>query len=478
MLSIITSNLPDWPDWAMKLLMCMAACLCVTFAISSMFSPEESKPKDVTLSQTYAKTTNGQTNKTLDQLRSEFDVFRNKYIIVYLVIMLADWMQGTHMYTLYLSYNVNISALFLTGFLSGAIFAPFLGSAVDKFGRKRSCIVYCVLEIIINCLEHFHNFQLLLLGRVLGGISTNLLFSAFESWMTTQHRQNGFPEEWLEKTYAATSIGNGATAILAGIVAQLLEDKLGQIGPFQGAVALTVLALVLILPWEENYGEVKEGGHESSSLYEQFIEGWKATCTDSNIWRIGLTQALSEGAMYTFVFMWVPTLLTMEPPGGLPTGCVFSSLMIAITMGGIFFPIMHNIVSKTLHSKEKSSEVTACLIYLFASASMAVPASCLANASSATICFERVLVSFVVLEFSVGLFNPVAGTLRSKYVPDNLQGAILNIFRLPLNAVVVAGTYATDVMPASQVFMLVSGCFFAAALIQSTMIASKKTKRD
>jgi len=58
------------------------------------------------------------------------------------------------MYTLYLSYNVNISALFLTGFLSGAFFAPFLGSAVDKLGRKKSCIAYCVLEIVINCIEH------------------------------------------------------------------------------------------------------------------------------------------------------------------------------------------------------------------------------------------------------------------------------------------------------------------------------------
>ena len=107
-------------------------------------------------------------------------------MVVYYVIMLADWMQGTHMYTLYLSYNVNISALFLTGFLSGAIFAPFLGSAVDKFGRKRSCVAYCILEIIINTMEHSQNFIVLLIGRVLGGISTNLLFSAFESWMVSQ----------------------------------------------------------------------------------------------------------------------------------------------------------------------------------------------------------------------------------------------------------------------------------------------------
>jgi len=61
------------------------------------------------------------------------------------------------------------------------------------------------------------------------------------------------------------------------------------------------------------------GGHESSSVYTQFKQGWKATLEDSKIWRIGLTQALSEGAMDTFVFMWVPTLLSMDPPGGVST---------------------------------------------------------------------------------------------------------------------------------------------------------------
>jgi Sugar-tranasporters, 12 TM len=88
-------------------------------------------------------------------------------------------------------------------------------------------------------------------------------------------------------------------AILAGIVAQILEDYLGHIGPFQGAIALTSLALILVLGWEENYGEEEKGDHDNSSLYKQFIDGWTSTFTDSRIWRIGMTQALSEGAMYT-----------------------------------------------------------------------------------------------------------------------------------------------------------------------------------
>ncbi len=460
--------------------MVMLGLLVVTYGISAIFTPDDETSSTAGEKDDKSKSNGSTTTVCQDQLHKDFDVFRRKYLVVYLIIMLADWMQGTHMYTLYLSYNVNISALFLTGFLSGAIFAPFLGSAVDKFGRKRSCIVYCVLEIIINILEHFEDFPTLLLGRVLGGISTNLLFSAFESWMTTQHRHLGFPESWLQRTYSETSIGNGTMAVLAGIIAQLLEDKLGHIGPFQGAVALTVLALVLILGWEENYGEANAGDHESSSLYKQFVDGWKATVTDSTIWRIGLTQALSEGAMYTFVFMWVPTLLDTDPPGGVPTGCVFSSLMMAITMGGMMFPVFHGVVSKCMGGSDKSSELTASLTYALASACMAIPASCLSASSESSVCFTKILTSFVIVEFSVGLFNPVAGTLRSKYVPDNLQGGILNIFRLPLNAVVVAGTFATDVLPTYQVYWIVSGCFMAAAVLQSTLIISgdKKAKKE
>lgn len=98
------------------------------------------------------------------------------------------------------------------------------------------------------------------------------------------------------------SIGNGATAIFAGVFAQFLEDALGQIGPFQGAIALTTLALALILRWEENYGEAQGGGHENSSLYRQFTDGWKLVAGDSRVLRIGLIQALSEGGMYTVSF--------------------------------------------------------------------------------------------------------------------------------------------------------------------------------
>lgn len=90
----------------------------------------------------------------------------------------------------------------------------WVGLYVDRYGRRMGCILFCVLEVIINTLEHFPSLYLLLLGRVLGGISTSLLFSAFESWMVTEHRARGFPEDWLASTHGLASTGNGIAAVL------------------------------------------------------------------------------------------------------------------------------------------------------------------------------------------------------------------------------------------------------------------------
>jgi len=61
----------------------------------------------------------------------------------------------------------------------------------------------------------------LLVGRVLGGLSTSLLFTAFESWMVTEHRKRGYDEDLLAGTFSIASAGNGIAAISAGVLAQV-----------------------------------------------------------------------------------------------------------------------------------------------------------------------------------------------------------------------------------------------------------------
>ena len=71
--------------------------------------------------------------------------------------------------------------------------------------------MHAALQVTINLLEHVNDMHWLMVGRILGGISTSLLFSAFEAWMVTEHRKQGFPEEWLGITFGHCAGQEGGT---------------------------------------------------------------------------------------------------------------------------------------------------------------------------------------------------------------------------------------------------------------------------
>lgn len=409
-----------------------------------------------------------------------FRLFQAQYLSVYLVVMLADWLQGTNMYTLYTSYNVDVGTLFLTGFLSSAIFGTFLGVYVDKWGRKLGCVIFCILEVIINVMEHVPSMPILMLGRILGGISTSLLFSAFESWMVTEHRRRGFHEDLLSSTFAISSWGSAVSAICAGFLAQVSADLFGDIGPFQLAIALTLVALVLIVAWwGENYGEDENAtnGNTSTSdgsmqLSSNSVSIWESMKSSMRvIWHtpailyLGLSQAFFEGAVYTFVFMWVPSLQTVFKANSLstdelPIGLVFSCFMLAMTIGGMAFGALLPIFPGGANGL--------CIFtYVVAAMAMFTPVM--------KFTFPWVFTCFLVLEAMVGMFNSCGAQLRSEYYPGDRQSSIMTVFRVPLNLLVVLGTnaanYANDVPSMQLVFGLIVAMLLVASHLQVALAA-------
>ena len=47
------------------------------------------------------------------------------------------------------------------------------------------------------------------------------------------------------------------------------------------------------------------------------------------------------------------------------------------------------------------------------------------------------LFCFLIFEVCVGCFWPAISTLRAKYIPDNVRSTVMNIFRVPLNLIVI-----------------------------------------
>ena len=77
----------------------------------------------------------------------------------------------------------DIGLLFIAGFGSSLVFGTFAGAACDRAGRRRGCLGYVGSYALSCMLKHSPNYWVLMVGRLLGGISTSLLFSAFEAWM-------------------------------------------------------------------------------------------------------------------------------------------------------------------------------------------------------------------------------------------------------------------------------------------------------
>ena len=73
-----------WPLWACRSI----EILVVIAVILSLLQVSREHPKS--------------DDKIVDpKLMTEFRWFQAQYLIVFLIIMLADWLQGTNMYTLY-----------------------------------------------------------------------------------------------------------------------------------------------------------------------------------------------------------------------------------------------------------------------------------------------------------------------------------------------------------------------------------------
>lgn len=64
-----------------------------------------------------------------------FHRFQKTYLLVYLIMTSADWLQGPYLYAVYdlHGFSMNeIGRLFIVGFVSSAVFGPWVGSLSDS----------------------------------------------------------------------------------------------------------------------------------------------------------------------------------------------------------------------------------------------------------------------------------------------------------------------------------------------------------
>lgn len=403
-----------------------------------------------------------------------------KYLSVYLLAALSDWLQGPYVYALYDKYGYaqhEIAVLFVAGFGSSMVFGTFVGGMADSCGRRKFTILFSVVYIASCLTKHFKDFNVLMLGRLLGGIATSLLFSVFDSWLIRSHAEAGL-SAFLSKSFASAQYGNSVIAILAGLAANkaagyndmipissgVSKDEAvlymgGYLNPFDMAlVALVFAGIVTASTWGENYGGVK--GEDATTKankkwHDAFTSALYTTVHNKEILYAGLICSLFEGSMYIFVFMWTPAMKELTD-GDLPFGLIFATFMVCCMAGSSIFSVLIS----TLKVEKLG-------LYCFCISTVAFALMTFSTSDTST------FLAFLLFEMTVGIYFPTMGTMKSVIVPESKRAAIYNLYRIPLNCIVLF-SLLTDLSP-KQSFKLCTFMLLTAIFLQYQLIKHQQT---
>jgi len=348
---------------------------------------------------------------------------RRLYLTANLLALAADWLQGPYNHRLYAYYGHsegNIALLFLAGYVSSCTFGSVVGPLADIFGRKRMAQVFCTVYGVCCLTKLSQRFGVLMTGRILSGVSTSCLYSVFESWYVAEHNINNFDKDEIGNTLSLLSLFNSLLAITAGVVADFLvrDLLLAPWAPFLLAVPLLMTSFLIIgCFWQENYGDKRK------NLMQTYKKGLLTIINDKEIMKLGALQALVESSMFTFVYLWTPTL-TATTQTSYPLGRVFSCFMVSIMVGSLLFRML-------IGAGIKVDRVLAMATNLFLVSNLC--AAFTANSDWKVMC----LLSFIGIEISLGLYFPAIGTIRSNLIPETERSTVINLFRIPLNLLTV-----------------------------------------
>ena len=271
----------------------------------------------------------------------EVQNFQQRFLSVFWLLRMADWLAGPYFYDVYSSKIINgvqatpdlVSKLFLVGFASTGLLGPWIGSLIDNVGRKAGTIAFTVLYALAALSTASSNLVVLLLGRFASGVGTSLLHSAPEAWLVGEHQKKGFDGKWLGQTFGWAYAGDSLVAISAGQLASVAAaSTYGASGPFLlSLVFLGLGALLATINWRENVAT-----KSSSDSKVSVSEALSVIAKDKKILLVGAVQALFEGAMYIFVLQWPPAIKAAImsskwiADSSVPYGTVFSCFMVSI----------------------------------------------------------------------------------------------------------------------------------------------------
>lgn len=374
------------------------------------------------------------------------------FLSVYVLFAAGDWCQGPYFHAIYVQKNIseqNIAMIFTAGYVSAMLFGWVVGPWIDILGRKKSCTLFALLFILSALSTSSSNYGVLILGRVCGGAASSLLHTAPEAWLVSEMKRHNVPKNQNSFFFGAQHFFSFVSAICVGQITHHLESRVDTFATFQlSACLVCVGTIIMFVSWRENYGinDMKMTGKKQTSNH---VSAYQIIRNDMNVFLVGFAQSFFDSAVYIFVLLWSSMLRQASFANNIqriPFGQIFSAFMMCLMLGSC--------VQNTLSSKIRKR------VFLYLSCFMILAAMCLAFCTSESVRFDPIVmvVLFCVFEFIVGLYKPVLASARSMVITCHVRSAVMALFRVPLNMMVILtySAYSSGLLDQKSLMLVAS----------------------
>lgn len=359
----------------------------------------------------------------------EFKDFQSMIMTGYTIMILGELVSIGSFYQTMILLELKldkVTRLYVVTIISTTVFG-LLSEIIDFGSRRNKCIVSAIFFTIsmLCILFSSGHFDLLMLSRVIYGVASSLLHSAFDAYLVQEHSSLGFPEDWLNQTFSFLTHSMALVSCLSGVFGQTFSTLGGTYGPVGLCCGLfSLMTLYIAIMWKKDLNGPK-------FLLSGFLSSWsqamRACRTNKQIFSIVLVSSCSEASITIFTFYWAPWLASVVIPtlGSLaletfPFPLIFSTYIASSMVGAYMYQLFIGQLGN--HAIFQLVLVGSTVCYFLGSI-----------VQTPVLVFSISLVT----QLLVGAYWPCIGFARGRVVSPELRSSTLCATRLVTLAIVV-----------------------------------------
>ncbi|XVF15458.1 hypothetical protein REPUB_Repub09cG0155300 [Reevesia pubescens] len=344
--------------------------------------------------------------------------FQRYFLLLYSLASVLEGLWSVHGEFELVYYGISKEetvTFLLIGFGAALFVGSFLGLVSDLIGRKKICLVFYVLHLIVGIWKRTTSSPSFWVVNICLSLATSIFSFSFETWAVVEH-DKGHRQDILNETFWLMTFFESVSLIGSQVISNWFLGSNLEKGIASPSPAAILLAIVGIICISRDY----DGTPQTVTFKDYKVSFYTYILGDRRIWLLACAQTCLHFSIVVFWILWAPTLVADGREVYL--GLIYPCLLGARMVGSTVFPWL---INASLRTED-------CLMYAFI----------IQGLLFSIIAYDYQEIGVLVTQFSlfhacIGLILPALVRLRTMYVPNELRGGMISLSLAPANAVIL-----------------------------------------